>query len=261
MKQMITLSEGNRRALLSLPQYNPEDIEKAMQMENAALVMCGGLLGSCFLLGGCIEDRMRAVLYMLGQHSWYRHQLKKAFKDAHRKLQEHLTQSKCCSNTSNEFMDEMINSTYGLLQADMDNLEKFVNIETLRYDIPHRELFVKMFAIKILFRGVKVIYRDRIASMRKVYPAYYETWYSNAAMDGPAKLWDKALDMWAERYMKEGISLVDNKSINTCMQIILDKIDSQSIADRAGEIASEYAEDKGDSAGIFNEALEILRMG
>lgn len=261
MNDLIKLSEQHRHSLLKLPQFNPENIEKELERENAALTMCGGLLGTCYLLAECVDNEMIEAFSVFQKQKWWRQTAKKHFKDAQTALRKGLSISTNNSITSPQYMKEMADAVYDALKHDIYMLQRAIAIEVTRYELGNLQVSVeKMLLMKILYQCIGEMYTIKIAAMQKVYPAYYDSWYSSAKFERASKQWNTAVSYFADHNLKVNVELNKLPTIQTGVRVILNKLESQTLTDQASEIAKEYAKDTGNSEKIFCDAVDLLSV-
>lgn len=262
MNELIKLSEQHRHSLLKLPQFNPENIERELERENAALTMCGGLLGTCYLLAECVDNEIIEAFSVFQKQKWWREAAKHLFKNAQEALRKGLNMSTNNSITSSQYMKEMADAVYEALRHDIYMLQRAIAIEVTRYELGNLQVSVeKMLLMKILYQCIIEMYDIKISAMQKVYPAYYDSWYGSAKFEAAATQWNKAVTYFANHNLKVDIELDKVKTIQTGVRVILNKLESQTLTDQASEIAKEYAKDTGNSEKIFCDAVDLLNVG
>ena len=84
-----------------------ETLVQMKQRENAALVMCGGLLGNCYLLAEVAENLMINALSNFNKEKWYRQDIKRFLKKAKEETHTTIANSINNSPTDADYMREI----------------------------------------------------------------------------------------------------------------------------------------------------------
>ena len=96
-----------------------ETLVEMKKKENAALAMCGGLLGNCYLLAEVAENLMVNAISNFSKEKWYRQNIKMFFKKA--KDEIHITIANSINNspTNADYMREVADAIYDIIEPDL----------------------------------------------------------------------------------------------------------------------------------------------
>lgn len=256
---MITLDSKVPESLVNKAQgfISPEKLQAMKQRESAALAMCGGLLGNCYLLSEVVENLMVNTIGKLKKEKWYKHQIKWYFNRAKDELHKTISNSINNSPTNGDYMREAADALYELLKLDLFKLQNAILLELNKLKIPYADYIADILVIDILLRYINMEYDDVIAYMNTIFKAFYDSWYYPAKCEGPTKLWKQGLELVSKQFVKDEVDLNGIPTIKNGIAIIQNKIHSAKIADAVKNEASQYAEDGGGQE-LYNKALDIL---
>lgn len=256
---MITLDAKVPESLINKAQgfISLEKLQAMQQQENAALAMCGGLLGNCYLLSEVVENLMVDTLGKLKKEKWYKHQIKWYFNRAKDELHKTISTSTNNSPTNGDYMREVADALYELLKLDLFKLKNAILLELNKLKIPYADYIADILVIDILLRYINMEYDDVIAYMNTIFKAFYDSWYYPAKCEGPTKLWQQGLELVSKQFVKDEIDLNGIPTIKNGIAIIQNKMHSAEVADAAKNEASQYAEDGGGQE-LYSKALNIL---
>lgn len=239
-----------------------EQLEEKRTKANAAILMCGGLLGNCYLMAELID-------WLLVQDNFYRnlikakwcnHTIKQNFKESVRQLRKDISASKDSSPTDNEYMMSMADSLYDELRPDLEKLNNSIIITLENYTVPDISLVSKAILINTLLNWIKAYYNDTINHMReKVFKeADYEAFYCTAQFTGANKWWTEAVQEFATRHLKEVIDLNESELINADIVVIDSKMRSSELAEKLAKINSDI--NQGSGREMYEKALKVLGL-
>lgn len=237
----------------------PEKIEELVKQENAALTMCGGMLGNCYLLAEVCESLMVDALNSFKKEKWFKHTTKKFLKDASSKLHTTIFSSINGSSTNADYMREVADALLEELKPDLFKLKQAILIEVNKHKILYSYSLADMILIDVLLRYIGIEYDDVLEHMKTIYDAYYDSWYYPARCTGPSKLWSEGLESFARKYLPEQLDLNGVLTITNGIQIIQNKIHSSEVSNRVTNQASKYAEE-GKGKENYEKALDILNV-
>lgn len=245
--------QGKNMDKVSLSKWAKEMKEK----ENAALAMCGGLLGNCYLLAEITENLMINMMARFKKEKWYRFDIKHYFKASYKELHSSISRSIIGSPTNPDYMREMADSMYDILKPDLFKLRNALSIELYKYNIPYTESCIDIVLIDILLRYIGMEYDDTLRYMKTIFDAYYDSWYHGAKCEGAAFWWNEGLKQFSDKYVLEEVNLNSIPTIQNGISILQKRMHDNSVTDRAISEASKYA-DAGESRGLFEKALAVL---
>lgn len=256
---MITLDAKVPESLINKTQgfISPEKLQEMQQQENAALAMCGGLLGNCYLLSEVVENLMINTLSKCKKEKWYKHNIKYSFNRAKEEIHKTISTSINNSPTDSDYMREVADAIYAILKMDLFKLQNAIQIELTKHKVPYANLLAEILLIDILLRYINMEYDEVIEYMNTIFKAFYDSWYHPARCEGPAKLWTQGLEAFDKSFIKEQVDLNNIPTIKNGIIIIQNKMHSTEVAEAAKKEASKYAEDGGGQE-FYNKALDIL---
>ena len=116
-----------------------ETLIEMKQRENAALAMCGGLLGNCYLLAEVVENLMINSLNNFSKEKWFKQDIKCYITKA--KEETHITIANSINNspTDADYMREVADAIYEIIKPDLFKLNNAVWLAKLimkKYNIP-----------------------------------------------------------------------------------------------------------------------------
>lgn len=246
-------------SLLSKTQgyISQETLVEMKKKENAALAMCGGLLGNCYLLAEIAENLMVNALSNFSKEKWYRQNIKMFFKKAKDEIHTTIASSINNSPTNADYMREVADAIYEIIEPDLFKLNNAVLLELNKRKIEYSNSAADMITIDILLRYINLEYDDVLKYMQTIFKAFYDSWYHPARCEGPAYWWNKGMQIFAKKFIPEDLDLNNIPTIKNGITVIQKRMHSAEIADAAKIEASQYADDGGGQA-LYEKALEIL---
>lgn len=256
---MIDLTPSIPESLLGKTQgiISPKVIMEIKQKENAALAMCGGLLGNCYLLAEVAENLMVNTLGKLKKESWYKQAIKYSFKKSFDEIHTAIINSIRNSPTNPDYMREVADAIYEIIKPDLFKLNNTVLIELNKRKIKYSDSLADMITIDVLLTYINKEYDDIIVYMNTIFKAFYDSWYHPARCEEPAYWWNKGIQEFAKLYVPNNLDLNNIPTIQNGIHIIQNRMHSTEVADAAKAEAGKYAEDGGGQA-LYEKALEIL---
>lgn len=246
-------------SLLSKTQgyISQETLVEMKKKENAALAMCGGLLGNCYLLAEIAENLMVNALSNFSKEKWYRQNIKMFFKKAKDEIHTTIASSINNSPTNADYMREVADAIYEIIEPDLFKLNNAVLLELNKRKIEYSNSAADIITIDILLRYINLEYDDVLKYMQTIFKAFYDSWYHPARCEGPAYWWNKGMQAFAKKFVPEDLDLNNIPTIKNGITVIQKRMHSSEIADAAKIEASQYADDGGGQA-FYEKALEIL---
>ena len=234
-----------------------ETLIEMKQRENAALAMCGGLLGNCYLLAEVVENLMINSLNNFSKEKWFKQDIKCYIKKA--KEETHITIASSINNspTDADYMREVADAIYEIIKPDLFKLNNAVLLELNKRKVQYSNSLADIVTIDILLRYINLEYDDILEYMQTIFNAFYDSWYHPARCEGPAYWWNKGMQAFAKRFVPEELNLNNLPTIQNGITIIQKRMHSTEVADAAKAEASKYADDGGGQA-LYEKALEIL---
>lgn len=236
---------------------SPNWVKEWKEREKAAINMCGGLLGNCYLLAEIAENLMVDAIARFKKEGWYKFELKQCFQKARTELHSIIARSIMNSPTNADYMREVADATYDLIKLDLFKLKNSILIEVGKGNVKYPDTCADIAIIDIILRLIGIEYDDALEYMSTVFDAYYDSWYHNAKCEGPAFWWNKGLQLFGNKYVAGKVDLNHSVAIQNGVTIIQKRMHSADIAEAASDEASKYA-DEGNGREMYEKALSIL---
>lgn len=242
--------------------YTKEGLLRRQEQENAAILMCGGLLGDCYLMAEVVDwiltnDNFYANML---KAKWCRQSIKFNFKNAVDSLRKNIVASKINSPTNAEYMMAMADSLYEELKLDLLKLTNSIVLELGKKKIQDVKTLSTILVIDMLLQWIASYYDQTIEHMKtKVFAqADYNSWYFQARMSGAVKWWDEAVKEFGKKYINEVIDLNESEMIKNGVAIIDRKMKDPELAEKLRQINSDTEEGKGKE--LYDNALKVLGL-
>lgn len=225
--------------------------------ESAALAMCGGMLGNCYLLAEVTEGMILDTLAKFKHEKWFKQEIKKYFNTSFSDLHSTIISSISGSPTSADYMREAADAIYTILKQDIFKLRNAVSLELNRRKVEQADILTDMITVDIMFKCISVEYDDVLQYMETIFNAYYDSWYCPAKCKSPAYWWNKGMQAFAAKYIKDTVDITNTPNIQNGIAVIQKKMHSTEIADAIRQEASKYA-DEGIGHEVYQKALQTL---
>ena len=256
---MIDLTPSISESLLGKTHdiISPKVLIEMKQKENAALAMCGGLLGNCYLLTEIVENLMVNTLGKFKKENWYKQTIKQYLKKSFDETHITINNSIINSPTNPDYMREVADAIYEILKPDLFKLNNVILLELNKRKVKYSKSLADMITIDVLLRYINMEYDDVMAYMNTIFKTFYDSWYHPARCEGPTYWWNRGMQEFAKKYVPDNLDLNNIPTIQNGINIIQNRIHSAEIADAAKAEASQYAEDGG-GQDLYEKALNIL---
>lgn len=239
---------------------DPAKIIKAKEQEQAALNMCGGLLGNCYILTEVTENRMLEAISNFKKEKWFKMEIKKNFNQAKAEIHKIIGSSTRNSPTNSEYMREVADAMYEELEPDLTKLYYSIQFEIDKRKVEYSSSLAMMLTVDILLKYIALEYDDILEYMNTVKPAYYDTWYHAARCDSPTYWWNKGMQLFAKAYVPNDLDLNGVTNIQNGINVIQRKMHSGQITEAVKAKAAQYAEDGGGEE-LYNKSRKMLGIG
>lgn len=230
---------------------------QAKEKEDAALTMCGGYLGECFLLGGVIDWVIFNMQEELRGKKWFKQEIKQCFNGSAKSLADTLRDCRCKSPSGSQYMIEMTDALHNALELDLFKLEQSINLELGKSGVKDSGVVSKLLLVNILFQYIQYRYDQTIEYMRGIYNAFYDSWFRYARMDRASSLWNKGVCLYIVRYEDKKVDMDSMYYVKVGLKIIGDKLHNSDVMNKVKEVALEYSV-KGDTEKLLEEAKKKL---
>lgn len=242
--------------------YTREGLIRKQEKENAAILMCGGLLGDCYLMAEVVDWLLTSdSLYEnILKAKWCKQIIKHKFKTAVENLRKNIACSKNNSPTNPEYMMNMADSLYDELKPDLLKLTNSVVLELGKNKIQDVQLISKILVIDMLLQWITNYYDNTIEYMKnKIFSdADYNSWYYQARMTGASKWWAEAVLEFGKKHIDKVIDLNESEMIKNGITIIDRKMKDPNLSEKLCQINSDTEEGKGRE--LYDNALKVLGL-
>lgn len=265
---MITMDATNK--INSIPDsvlaqfgYTREGLLLEQQKENAALLMCGGLLGDCYLMAEIIDTILQPngwdLTGKLKKQKWFKQEVKTHINKAFDELRNNISICRENSPTDSYYMMYMADSLYNLLKLDLIKLKNGILLE-LGNKVKNAPVLASLLIVDILSQWISNYYDKVLKEMKdNVYSkADYNSWYYQARFSGVSYNISLALEWYAKKFMPNDINidLNDSPFIKAGVAVIDTKMNSSEVADIIKKDNEGYEEGKGKE--LYDKSLGIL---
>lgn len=225
--------------------------------ESAALTMCSGMLGNCYLLAEVTEGMILDTLAKFKHEKWFKQEIKKYLNTSFSDLHSIIINNINGSLTNADYMREVADTIYNILKQDIFKLRNAVSLELNKRKVEQADTLTDMVTIDIMYQCIKVEYDDVIQYMKTIFNACYDSWYYPIKCKSPAYWWNKGMQTFAAKHLKDTIDITNTPNIQNGVAVIQKKMHSVEIADAIRQEASKYA-DEGVGRDIYQKALQTL---
>ena len=242
--------------------YTREGLIRKQEQENAALLMCGGLLGDCYLMAEVVDWLLtsNSIYNRMLRTKWGKQTIKRKFKIAIETLHKSIAMSKHNSPTNSDYMMAMADSLYDELKPDLLKLTNSVVLELGKHKIQDTQLVAQIIVIDMLLQWITNYYDNTIEYMKnEVFSAAdYNSWYYQARMTGASKRWGEAVIEFGKKYINDVINLNESEMIKNGITIIDKKMKDPALSEKLCKINSDTEE--GEGRKLYDKALKSLGL-
>ena len=240
-----------------------EALLEQQKKETAAINLCGGLLGNCYIMAEVIcwmlEPCGLNILARIKKQPWYKQEIKREINTAIPHLYRNIQTSRENSLTNEDYMMTVSSNMYDILEPDLKKLSNSINLLVGKSHIEDINTVSDFITIEILLQWITCYYESVIKQCKEIYSkAEYKSWYYQARNTGATNHWSKAVSLFGNRYIKGEINL-NSPMILAGVNAIDTKMRSTEIGDIVTSQAEEYY-DEGKGKALFNDALDILGL-
>lgn len=242
--------------------YTREGLIRRQEQENAAILMCGGLLGDCYLMAEVVDWLLTSdSLYKnILKAKWCKQTIKHKFKTAVESLRKNIACSRNNSPTNPEYMMNMADSLYDELKLDLLKLTNGVVLELGKNKIQDAQLISKILVIDMLLQWITSYYDHTVEYMKnEVFSAAdYNSWYYQARMTGASKWWAEAVSEFGKKHLDKVIDLNESEMVKNGITIIDRKMRDPKLSEKLRQINSDTEE--GGGRELYDNALKALGL-
>lgn len=242
--------------------YTREGLIRKQEQENAAILMCGGLLGDCYLMAEVVDWLLisDSLYSKMLKTKWCKQTIKHKFKIAIETLRKNITLSKHNSPTNSDYMMAMADSLYDELKPDLLKLTNSVVLELGKHKIQDTQLLAQILVIDMLLQWITNYYDNTIKYMKNEIfnAADYNSWYYQARMTGASKRWGEAVIEFGRKYINDVINLNESEMIKNGITIIDKKMKDPNLSEKLRKINSDTEE--GGGKELYDKALKSLGL-
>lgn len=236
--------------------YSKQSLLKQQEKENAALLVCAASLGINHLVMELVDSLLVDLLPKLKSQKWFKFKIKKNIIKSSELIKDSLQKSYKTSRTPHEYMMEISDELTTTSKDIIFKLTNAVNIEIGRVIKSDHSLLDQMIVIGILLSWINSHYESVLESMNKVYPALYDSWFSEASASIPRKLWNEAIEVYSKQLpFEETLDINNSQLIITGWGMLNNWFTPTTIQDK---ILPEITVENTDSPDDLTEAYRIL---
>jgi len=254
MKQIVDISAK----LEKLPEnriYTKQLLLELQEKENAALTICAGVLGNCYLMLEIIDWYITNSISKIKAQPWFKFTIKQDLLKAREHIQKEIKASRRTSQSSSEYMTEMADSMYEVLKKDLLIFKNSIMLQfkNTKYDT---STIADIIVVDTLLSWNVNYYDKTMEKMKEFYSnPDYNSWFYQARCSIGRNLWRRGLDTFARMYITETIDLDNSPLVKNALAIIDNKMNSDEIAQNL-RIQNSEIENNGDD--ILSEAFKVF---
>lgn len=223
--------------------------------ENAALTICAGVLGNCYLMLEIIDWYITESISKIRKQPWFKMSIKNDINKSKDFILKEIKASRRSSQSSCEYMTEMADSMYELLRQDLLIFKNSImlQLKNVKYDTsPIADIIV----IDTLLSWNCRYYDNTMKQMKEFYNnPDYNSWFYQAKCERGYKLWRRAVETFANLYLDNEIDLNNSQLITNALTIIDNKMNSDDIAN---QLRIEHCNINNDGVDVLSEAFAVF---
>lgn len=241
--------------------YTREGLIRKQQQENAAILMCGGLLGDCYLMAEVIDWMLtpngKDIFNKIKKQKWYKQEVKTHINQAFEELRQNISICKENSPTDRNYMESMADSLYDELQIEITKLTNAFILE-IGNKIKDSSVLASFLVIDVLAQWISNYYDSTIEHMKtEVFAdADYNSWYYQARFSGVSFNLGKAIEWYGKKFSSTDIDFNKSTIIKAGVTAIDRIMNDPKVAEKLKKDNSILEEGGGEE--LYNESLELL---
>lgn len=253
--------QGGSVSLLNTTINNPlyKVFHGQLEKEKAAMFVCGGKLGECYLLQELIDSFLNDVEGEFRKEKWSRQTIKQNFRKCRKTLQDDMSLARMNSASGSAIMRSMSDEYADRLQPKLRDIVNGVTIDLMKRRVPNARMVAMWLVADLMFRMCEARYDHVIESMQKVVPAYYDSHYNHASCRAPYRFFDLALHEYDHRYLPMQVDGNELPSLTLGLSILANQFE---MLDKDASIKEAVVEEVGRDLcdAKWDEALRKLQM-
>lgn len=227
--------------------------------EEAAIFMCGGMLGDCYILQEIIDSFMVDVESMFRKEKWYMLTLKQNFHKCIDELRKCMASARYKGASGADLMRCVADAYDDKIQPQIRMMYLGAGSELGKYhDLEQPNIVAIWITIDTLFLYLKKLYDDRLEYMKNVFPTNYDRYYSHASGRDARRYFEMALNEFVRRYIHFRIDANNIDSINRGMMGIINTV---SLLNKDDSIKQSAMEETGQDAGDAKWDESLRKLG
>lgn len=227
--------------------------------EQAAIFMCGGLLGDCYILQEIIDSFMVDVEAMFRHEKWYRLTLKQNFRKCIKTLRDGMALARHNGASGADLMRYIADEYADKIQPQIKLMYLGAGSELGRYkELKEPNIVAIWITVDTLFRYLKKQYDLILEHMQAIFPAYYDTHYSHASGRDAYRYFEMALNEFDDRYIPFQLDANELDSINRGLDGIINTI---ALLQKDDSIKRDAMEETGQDAGDAKWDESLRKLG
>lgn len=236
-----------------------DTLAKLYEREQAAIMICGGQLGNCFLLGEVIDSMITDLMPQMRECPWFRQTIKHDFNQAVQMLKKTNRVSMANSPSKGDFMREIADQFYDVIKSDLFRMEQAVRISLGKHKVPNDDVMARIINVHIMLQMVKTEYESVVEYMMTLWgdKEFYQSWYGHASYSNVMHWWSKGLYGVATQIVAGTINLNEFVDIRNGVEILRRRLHDNTISDRIRTATEdECGVDPG--SALYQNALKVM---
>ena len=180
---------------------------KQVEMDNHAVVMCGVLLGRCYVMQEIIDSYMTECYAYFRKQPWFRHSLKMNLNKARMVLGENLKSSRQNSEGNSMIMMDCSDFVCAGVDNDIYKMQMGAENNLNRIGVENSRSLVMLVILDMMMRYTRNMYRGIMGYMHDVHEHNYEEMYVTSSCENVLLWFNKALKEYCDKYVHVDIDL------------------------------------------------------
>lgn len=254
MKQIVDISKKVEK-LPDTALLTKQKLYELERKENAALIICAGVLGNCYLMLEIIDWYYTESIGRISKQSWFKNDVKYNINNSIKQVKKEIKASRRSSQSSTEYLTDMADGMYDILKQDLFIFKNSIMLalKDVKYDT---SAIADIIVIDTLLSWNVNYYDITMKQMKEFYSMPdYNSWFYPARCTVGNIMWKRAIKSFSEKYIKGDIDLNTSDLICNAMHIIDNKMNSDAIAEK---LRNEHCNSDNGSTDILTEAFNVF---
>lgn len=248
-------------AIQKVTRYSPlfHTLVDMQSKEQAAIFMCGGLLGDCYILQEIIDSFLTDVEAMFRKEKWYRQTLKQNFRKCIKTLRDGMATARHNGASGSDLMRCIADAYADKIQPQIKMMYLGAGSELGKHkDLKQPNIVAIWITVDTLFVYLKKQYDLTLEHMQTIFPAYYDTHYSHASGRDAHRYFTMALGEFVLQHVPSRVDANELDSINRGMDGIINTI---RLLQKDDSIKQDAMEETGQDAGDAKWDESLRKLG